>query len=651
MYSSPYLQTLYGRPPSPITSTTNERFIYCRPLAEMATETSNRQVPEYDIIICGGGTAGCTLAARLTEDPNITVLVLEAGQDANADPNILTPGAAVNNVDNPACDWCYVSEPNKHMHGRSIPQPRGKMLGGSSALNFMAVLYPSKALVDAWGALGNEGWSWEDLEPYYKKFRTIQPPSQEVKEALGLGYLDDDLTTVGGPIQVSYPVFPDLMSKTWMDVFDTLGKRLFGSYMTGAGIGGYTTNASVDARTGTRSHAGVGFLAPALKRANLTVVTHAQVQKLRMENEQDGVPEIKGVEFFQNGHKCTVAAKREVILCAGTFGSPQILELSGIGRPEACQAQRIESVVELPGVGENLQDHIMCAISHEVHDSVPTVDSFRDPAVLQAAVEQYQADRTGPLASPVSYQFCNMPLNYLSGAEEGLEALVDDYLLSHSAPLNKAQARQYDWIRKTIFDPEEATATYFVSSVQMHWDRPGMKDHFALTDEGHYISIGPGLAHPFSRGSVHIQSSDASVPPKINTNYLSHPLDLEIMARHMMQVEQLFATAPLSSLLLPGGRSLPGKHTAYTLEAAKELVKSASISNYHPCGTCAMMPRELDGVVDARLRVYGIRGLRVVDASVFPIEPRGNIVTTVYAVAEKAADMIKEDLGLCKSSA
>jgi len=634
----------------------------------MATETSNGHMPEYDIIICGGGTAGCTLAARLTEDPSVTVLVLEAGQDANHDAAVLTPGLAIHNVDNPTYDWCYVSEPNKNMHGRTIPQPTGKMLGGSSALNFMAVLFPSKTLIDAWGALGNEGWSWEDLEPYYRKFRTIQAPSQEVKESLGLEYLDDSLTGIGGPIQVSYPQALNLVSRTWVDVFDTIGKRLFGSYMTGTGIGGYTINASVDAKTGTRSHAGVAFLAPAMARPNLAVVTHAQVQKLVVERDLDGFPQVKGVEFLQDGKIRTVVAKREVILCAGAFGSPQVLELSGIGKPEVCKAYGIENVVDLPGIGgklilrlatrclladllffsENLQDHIMCAISHEVCDGIPTVDSLRDPAVVQAAVEQYQASRTGPLASPVSYNFCSMPLNYLSGAEEGLEALVDEYLLSHTATRFKAQALQYDWIRKTIFDPEEATATYFLSSVQVHWDKSSQKEHYALSHPGHYISMGPGLAHPFSRGSVHIQSPDASVVPKIETNYLSHPLDLEIMARHMMQAEQLFETAPLSSLLLPGGRSLPEGHHAWTLESAKELVKSASISNYHPSGTCAMMPRELDGVVDARLRVYGVRGLRVVDASVFPIEPRGNIVTSVYAVAEKAADMIKEDLGLCQ---
>lgn len=612
----------------------------------MASETTNGHAMEYDIIICGGGTAGCTLAARLTEDPKVSVLVLEAGQDANDDPNVLTPGCALLNVDNPAYDWCYVSEPNKGMGGRTIPQPQGKMLGGSSALNFMAVIYPSQGSIDAWGSLGNEGWSWKDLEPYYRKFKTIQIPSEEVKEALGLQYLNDELTATGGPVQVSYPPALDHLNKTWLDTFDTLGKLLPGSYMTGIGVGGYTSQASTDARTGTRSHAGVAFLAPALKRSNLTVITHACVHKLRIEHGQHDVPQVKGVEFTQNGQLQTALAKKEVILCAGAFGSPQILELSGIGQPEVCQAQGVANVVDLPGVGENLQDHLMCAISHEVRDGVPTYDSMRDPAFVQAAVEQYQASRTGPMATPASYQFCSMPINSFS-PEEGLEALVDGYLRSDPDPPSKAQALQYDFVRKMIFDPEEATATYYLMSVQMHYDQSGMKDHYALTDPGNYLSIGPGLAHPFSRGSVHIQSADAQAPPKINANYLSHPLDLEIMARHMMQVERLFETSPLSNLILPGGRSLPGNYNALTLEAAKELVKHASISNYHPCGSCAMMPRELDGVVDARLRVHGVRGLRVVDASVFPMEPRGNIVTSVYAVAEKAADMIKEDLGLC----
>ena len=170
------------------------------------------------------------------------------------------------------------------------------------------------------------------------------------------------------------------------------------------------------------------------------------------------------------------------------------------------------------------------------------------------------------------------------------------------------------------------------------------KDKYGINEPENYVTLLPQLAHPFSRGSIHIQSKDADVHPKIDPNYLSHPLDVEILARHMQQAETLMATPPLSDFLKPGGRRLPSGHDASTLERAREFVRAASTSNYHPCGTCAMLPADLGGVVDSRLKVHGTTNLRVCDASIFPVQVRGNIMSTVYAVAEKGADIFKEDL-------
>ncbi|KAK3711671.1 hypothetical protein LTR37_009447 [Vermiconidia calcicola] len=616
----------------------------------MASTTPPLQLLDcYDIIIAGGGTAGCVLAARLTEDAdrNLSVLLLEAGPNANSDFRVSTPGLFTLAIDNPELDWQFVSEPSEGLNGRKVAFPRGKCLGGSSAINLMALIYPSKAGLDAWEELGNPGWGWEGLAPYYRKSQRHFPPPKDVEEALALDYIDPKVQGTNGPICSSYPQSLNPLEKAWVDTWKGLQKAITGVPLTGVGTGGYTTPASVDPVRGERSHAGSAYLAPALHRPNLHVLT-GMVDKIEVDDRGGGEGLVAtAVTFTHEGKAYTAHAGREVIVSAGTIGSPVLLERSGIGSKALCEALGIKNYVDNSNVGENLQDHVMCGISYEVQDGVATADMFRDPTVIQKAMEQYQASRSGPLAGGGGYNFAYTPLTDFVDPQqpkEELKALLDRHIPPSSDPKFRAGKLHYAFNRSIIESPSEASASLCMIQVQFNGHKERAKETFCILEPENYITLVPQFAHPFSPGSVHIQSKDAVVHPKIEANYLSHPLDAEILGRHMQQVETIASSPPLADFLKPSGRRLPDSQDAHTLARAIELVRHSATSNYHPSGTCAMMPAELGGVVNERLVVHGTKNLRVCDASVFPLMPRGNIQSTVYAVAEKGADLIREDL-------
>lgn len=278
----------------------------------------------------------------------------------------------------------------------------------------------------------------------------------------------------------------------------------------------------------------------------------------------------------------------------------------------------------------------------EVIHSLPTGDIIRDPAILKGAMEAYQSSRTGPLGSSVHSIACLPVVEFLSerGKSE-LAKLLDTYTELSSPSQPASQSTQHAILRAILESPTDGSVIIGMGSRQLHFQARLQKDIYAVTDPKNFVSFLVALAHPYSRGTVHIASASPSTPPKIDPRYLSHPLDLEILARHIRYIPTIAKTEPLASFVKEGGKRLPEGMDISTLDAAKEHVRRNLITNNHPCGTCAMLPQEKGGVVDENLRVYGVRNLRVVDASVFPMIPRGNIQSSVYAVAERAADLIK----------
>jgi choline dehydrogenase-like flavoprotein len=515
------------------------------------------------------------------------------------------------------------------------------MLGGSSALNFLMMVYPSKGNIDAWAALGNPSWNYDALAPYLRKFATVHTPPQSAKDLLGLTYLNEDLAKGDGPIQVAYSEGYSVPNKAWMKTFSDLGLEVSTDPREGNALGAFQNHASIDPETHTRSYACTGYYTPEVaKRPNLVVLTETLVNKVIFDTTGGEDAVATGVEIItKDGQKKQVSASAEVILAAGALQTPQILELSGVGGRDLLEKHSIPVVVENPNVGEHIQDHPIVCQSFEVADGMPSGDFLRDPKIVQSFLDMYQTGGAGPLGqSFISVAYA--PVVDGSGVVS-VEA-KKAFFAQHEADLATPHAKV---IRDLVESPTEATFQYllFPSQVSIP-DRPTSMAHYITpVHPENFITVMTIINQPFSRGSVHITSADVKALPTWDPKYNSNPLDMELLARAVQFVERLVDPAtPFGSVLKQGGKRLP-ELRAGDLETAREIVRQRQISVFHVAGSCAMRPREQGGVVDERLRVYGTKRLRIVDASVFPLEPVGNIQSVVYAVAERAADLIKED--------
>lgn len=317
----------------------------------------------FDIIIVGGGTAGCVLASRLSSVGHTSVLVLEAGPDNTADPKVSTPLTSRRMFNDPKYDWDFRTIPQAGLNSRVIQQTRGRMIGGSSAINSHSLVYPNRAMHEAWAEIaGDDRWSWGRMERFYQKFQTIQVP-----EATGKGSPAVEPVT-GGPIRASYPRHMHILQSAWEDVFRSVGAYSDHDGVSGRAMGGLTTTNAIDDRpmTGERSHSGNSYLKPALGRANLTVETDATVKGVDFREHGSGDTkslQAIGVTYEKEGVTLSVRANKEVILCAGAFGSPQILELSGIGNRVILENAGVQCLVDLPGVGGKKSQASRCGYS------------------------------------------------------------------------------------------------------------------------------------------------------------------------------------------------------------------------------------------------------------------------------------------------
>jgi len=531
---------------------------------------------EFDYVIIGAGSAGCVLANRLSADGKNRVLVLEAG---GSDRRfwIQTPIGYGKTFYDAAVNWKYLTEPEPGINNRRSYWPRGKVVGGSSSINAMVYIRGQQQDYDDWRDLGNPGWGWQDVLPYFKKSETYA----------GGG---DDFRGCDGPLYVNNPSAE--YHPLCRQFFEAAQQQGFGVNpdFNGAdqeGVGYY----QITTRDGRRMSAARAYLYPALKRNNCELITHAQVTRIRFSGRV-----ATGVEFVHKGRTRQVEARREVIVSAGAINSPQILQLSGIGDPELLKDFGIEPVTGLPGVGRNLQDHLDYCIYYK--SLVPTLNNRLYPwwGKLFAGA-QYLLFRNGPLS---------LSVNQCGG-----------FLRSHPSRPRPNIQMYFAAITYTTAPPGQ---------------RPLMRpDPYP----GFLNSI--GQTRPTSRGHLQIDSADPFAPVTINPNYLSTDEDLAQMLEGAKLLRALAKTPALAQIIDEEMRPGPGVQTDDELI---EDIRNRADTVFHPSCTCMMGPDPKTAVVDTNCRVYGVERLRVVDTSVFPTLISGNTNGPTIMVAEKASDLI-----------
>lgn len=518
-----------------------------------------------DVIIVGAGSAGCVLAHRLSADPSRQVLLLEAGGEGQTLTHRIP--AAFPRLFRGATDWNLETEPEDGLDGRRMYWPRGRMLGGSSAMNAMLWVRGQPADYDAWEAQGNPGWGWEDVLPFFRR-------AEDHRAAAGphLG--------TGGPMQVNLPRDPSPVTRAWLDAAMAAGFPMLDdlNHGTAEGVG----LLHVTQRRGERESAATAYLRPARGRPNLTVATGARVLRVAFDGYRAA-----GVEILHASGTVEWIAAGEVILSAGAVHSPQILMCSGIGPGPTLRRHEIPVRADLPGVGQNLQDHFVAGISHRCLQPV----SLRGAERLWR-VGQWLATRRGPLTSTVA---------------EGAGFL-------RSTP----DADRPDL--ELIFAP-----TFFV-------------DHGFSSPPGHGFTLGAVLLRPESRGSITLQDPNPTTAPSIKANYLTRGGDLERLVLGLEACRTIAAAPPLGPWR--GTEELPGAAVTST-EGLAHHVRTTGQTLYHPVGTCAMGDSH-DAVVSPRLAVHGVERLRVVDASVMPTIISGHTNAPTIMIAERAAEWIAD---------
>ncbi|KAM0723541.1 hypothetical protein Q7P37_000528 [Cladosporium fusiforme] len=582
---------------------------------------------EYDYIIVGGGVSGLVVANRLSEDPEKTVLVVEYGEIPNT-LNTSVP-AFVLRKDQSERTWAFSSTPQTHLANRSAAVRVGSAVGGGSVINGMAYTRGSAVDYASWGALGNDGWSWDTLFPYFRKSTTFTPPAEEYVEQYGYEWTPDVYGE--GPVQVGFASWQwpvaQLEAQAWTD---DLSIRSVREGNNGSHTGLIWGAQTVSGVTGNRSTAATAYYQPVSNRTNLHLLVRHFGAKIEFEGNSTSVSGVKVASRDSKSDSRSIISSN-VVLAAGAVNTPRLLQLSGIGPSNLLESLDIDVRVDAPGVGANFQDHpaLYMSFSYENDTSIGQ-EVWQDQDFYDAAWEEYTTNHTGLFTFGLSSRIVFASLQDLNpDFESTAESLTSPSQLEKLPSIYTNNSTLLQGYRKQL----EVLQTQFR-------DNEAAVVEIAFGGSG---AVTLSLQKPLSRGTIAINSTnpDPSLPPLLDFNAGSNEIDIQIAISGVRKVREFMSAKSLKKLgpveLVPG----VDFQTHEELEAVmRESLYGPSFA--HPAGTAAMMSRSLGGVVDNELRVYGAEGLWVVDASIFPVLPAAHTQATVYAVAEFAADMIKQ---------
>jgi choline dehydrogenase len=611
----------------------------------MSQASTPSEGDRFDVIVVGGGSAGAVIAARLTEDPSVRVALVEAG--GPPPPHEVMPAAVASLQLDPDVDWMYTGDPGgagKGLTDGRMMVPRGKMLGGSSGLNYMAYVRGHPGDFDGWATDGAKGWAYDDVLPYFAKSEDLIPPDPPDGVVI-----EDDVHGTGGPLGVSVRSPRTVAAEQFVAAAEAAGIPM-GDY-NGRDRGGPVGVASLfqtTTRDGKRSSTYHAFLEPVLERENLTVITHAQVEQILLEASGAG-PRATGVRYRDaGGHTSTVYADREVVVSAGAIGSPQLLLLSGIGPRDELAAVGVDCVVDNPHVGKHLKDHLHTPLVFPAPGVALTMTEIAislGPDALRAPAGPLPADPADDADLPPE----------LEGLKAEAERRVMEWATTGKGLASSSFYDAVAFFSTGLGDLHTHDAQIgllacgYTPDIWRHLFRVDPADYFedpdtALSPVAETVVVLPNPVQPHSEGEVRLVSSDVADAPRIDLNYLADPYDVTVMVavmRRALEIVEHWPGAGLGPLMVPPALAAAHAHAAGEVPSdalLEDLARHYALTVYHETSTCRM-----GSVVDAELRVLGVAGLRVADASIMPTVVSGNTNAATIMIGERASELIAEE--------